>query len=73
MLPGTPPRGTLTIWVDGQAMMLHGMDPTFESSDVTIDLRVSPNTIVAYSPDGSAEIFSLLPGSYACFVPDREG
>lgn len=64
-------RGTLTVWKSLEAM-IQGQSWLTQSHNVVIDLS-RPGLLIAYDDHGDAEIFSLLPGWYSNFVPNREG
>ena len=61
-------RGTLTIW-ESIPSMLVGDDWIAKSIHASLDLS-KPGVLIAYEPDGAAEIFVLQPGWYMNFVPD---
>lgn len=64
-------RGTLTIWHSLQAMM-HDQAPLAKSLNAVLDVS-KPGLVIAYGPDGDAEIFAIQPGWYIFFEPNREG
>jgi hypothetical protein len=62
------PRGTLTIWQDGN----QAFDWTHQVEDVTIDLK-HPAQVIAYDLNGDASIFQLADMAVVDFVLNREG